>query len=65
MGRIRARYFRKRFKEAGLKTAWFAILDGMIIAGGKSKQDVETNLKAIVPEEKMTQVFIFQYRTEN
>lgn len=57
--------YRKRFKEAGLKTAWFAILDGLIITGGKSKQDVVTNLKAIVPEEKMTHVYLFQNRTEN
>ena len=63
MGRIRARYYRKRFKEAGLKTAWFAIYDGLVVAGGKSKRDVEKNLKAIVPEENVPHVYIFQYRS--
>ena len=52
-------------KETGLKTAWFGILDGLIISGGKSKADVKKSLSAILPEEKMPLVHIFQFRSSN
>jgi hypothetical protein len=65
MGRVHARYYRKRIKEAGLKTAWFGILDGLIIAGGKSKADVKKSLAAIVPKEIIPHVYIFQFRSSN
>jgi hypothetical protein len=63
MGRVHARAFRKRMKEMGLKEGWFAVMEGMIIAGGRTREEVEIILKTLLPEEKLKLVHIFKLKS--
>jgi hypothetical protein len=49
-------------REIGLNNAWFAILEGIVIASGKTKDEVEQTLQDIVPIEKKEFVYIFQLK---
>ena len=62
MGRIHARTYRKRLREAGLTNAWFAILEGITIASGTTKDEVERILQTILPTEKIKFVYIFRLK---
>lgn len=62
MGKITAASYKKRLKESGVKNAWFGILDGIIIASGASKTQVEKLVQDIVPTDKRDLVYIFQFK---
>ena len=38
MGKVHARAYRKSLKAAGIVEGWFALIDGIIIAGGKTRE---------------------------
>lgn len=60
MGKIHARHYRKRFQEIGISQGWFAVLEGLVVASGGSKDEAEQAAKRIVPSEKRTWVHYFQ-----
>ncbi len=62
MGKVHARQYRKRLTEIGVRNAWFGIVDGVIVAGAKSKQDLQRTLKDILPDHKLAHVFMFSLR---
>lgn len=62
MGKIHAREFGRRLREIGINEAWFAILEGTIIAGGASREQVDEVLKDILPIEKRGLAYIFHLR---
>ncbi|MFQ6076880.1 MAG: hypothetical protein ACE5Z5_12270 [Candidatus Bathyarchaeia archaeon] len=62
MGKIHARKFGRRLREIGLREAWFAILEGTIIASGATKEEVNEVLKDILPKEKRELTYIFHLR---
>lgn len=62
MGRVEARTYGKRLREIGLTSGWFAILEGIIIAGGSTRDEVEQILPSIVPAEKRKFVYVFQLK---
>lgn len=62
MGRIHAQKYRKRLRKLGLRSAWFAILEGIIIASGATKDGVERTLQDILPLEKRKFVYIFRLK---
>jgi hypothetical protein len=62
MGKIHSRTFGKRLREIGLTEGWFAILEGITIAGGLTRDEVELILQKIVPPEKRRFVYIFQLK---
>ncbi|GAB6163034.1 hypothetical protein JCM12298_21940 [Desulfothermus naphthae] len=62
MGKIHARTYGKRLREIGLKKGWFAILEGITIASGETKDEVEKVLDRLLPPEKQKFVYIFQLR---
>lgn len=62
MGKIHARTYGKRLREVGLRGAWFAILEGLIVAGGKTREEVERIVHEIVPAEKESFVYFFHLR---
>jgi len=62
MGKIHARTYRKRLREIGFTDAWFAILKGITIASGATKDDVERILQDILPTEKKKFVYIFRLK---
>jgi hypothetical protein len=65
MGKIHSRSFGRRLHEIGLTKGWFAILEGTLISGGVTRQEVEQSLKGIVPPEKRRFVYIFQLKGKN
>ena len=64
MGRVHARAYRKRLKEIGVKEGWFGLIDGIIIAGGRTRDDVEKALKSLIPREMMELAHIFQLKAK-
>ena len=64
MGKVHARTYKKRLKDAGIVEGWFALIDGIIIAGGKTKKEVEIIMKSLLPPEKIKLVYIFQLKAK-
>lgn len=62
MGKIYARTYGKRLRGIGLTNAWFAILEGITIASGTTKNEVERILQYILPTEKRKFVYIFRLK---
>jgi hypothetical protein len=62
MGKIHARAYGKQLREIGFTNVWFAILEGIIIASGKTKIEVEQTLQGILPGGKERFVYIFHLR---
>ncbi len=58
-GKVHARTFGRRLSGIGLRNAWFAILEGEIVAGGSTREEVERILDVIIPEEKRNFVYVF------
>ncbi len=53
MGKNHARHYGKEFRKMGLKQGWFAILQGLIVASGVTRDEAEKTAKKLVPPEKM------------
>jgi hypothetical protein len=64
MGRVHARVYRKKLKEIGVKEGWFGLIDGIIITGGRTRDDVEKSLKSLIPGEMMQLAHIFQLKAK-
>lgn len=62
MGKVHARTYRKNLKIVGVVDGWFALIDGMIIAGGKTREEVERISKSLLPPEKRKFVYIFHLK---
>jgi len=62
MGKIHARTYRKKLREIGLINAWFAILEGIIVASGTTRDKIEQILQEILPAEKREFVYIFHLK---
>lgn len=60
MGKIHARHYRKQFNEIGISQGWFALLEGLVVASGGSKDEAEQVANRIVPSEKRAWVHYFQ-----
>ncbi|KAA0226145.1 hypothetical protein EDS67_20845 [candidate division KSB1 bacterium] len=59
MGKSAAKSFKKHFNMIGIQNAWFGILEGMIIASGKTRPEAETRALEIVPADKRELVYYF------
>jgi hypothetical protein len=62
MGRVHARAYRKKMKEIGIKDGWFGLIDGIIISGGRTREEVEKSIKSLIPGEMMKLVHIFKLK---
>jgi len=62
MGKIYARTYGRQLRKIGLKNAWFGILEGITIASGSTKKEVQQVLDRILPEEKRDFVYMFQLK---
>ena len=49
MGKVHARTYGPRLRDMGLSGVWFAILDGLTIASGSTRQEVEQALQRLSP----------------
>lgn len=62
MGKVHARTYGKLLRQIGLAKAWFAILEGIIIASGATRDEVERNVRSILPPEKRKLIYIFRLK---
>ena len=59
MGKVHARTYGPRLRAMGLSGVWFAILDGLTIASGRTRQEVEEAAQRLVPQHTLPFVYIF------
>ena len=50
--------------DVGIVEGLFALIDGMIIAGGKTQQEVERVLRHLLPPEKIKLVYVFHLKVK-
>lgn len=50
MGKLHARILKQKYRDIGMKPSWYAILENVLIAGGKSREQVEQIVADIVPK---------------
>jgi len=62
-GKRHARHYKRRFREEGLAPAWYAILDELLVASGKTKDEVTEIIAWLVPAEKRGYVHVFQWKS--
>lgn len=62
MGKVYARTYRRRLRDIGIEKGWFAVTEGLIIAGATTKDEVEKILQNILPIEKRMFVYVFQLK---
>lgn len=62
MGKVYARTYRRRLRDIGIEKGWFAVTEGLIIAGATTKDEVEKILQNILPVEKRMFVYVFQLK---
>ncbi len=62
MGQVHARTYRQQPRNIGLSGVWFAILEGLTIASGRTRQEVEQALQRIVPQNKLPFVYTFEVK---
>jgi len=60
LGMLAARDHRKRLREAGVEEGWFATLDGTLVGGGRTREDVEGTVESLVPRYKREHVHIYK-----
>jgi hypothetical protein len=62
MGKVHARTYGRCLSKIGLRNAWFAILEGEIVAGGCTRAEVERILDEIIPVEKRGFAYVFHLK---
>jgi len=62
MGRVHARTYSQRLRDIGLSGVWFAILEGITIASGRTRQEVEQAVQRIVPQHQRPFVYTFEVK---
>lgn len=59
MGKVNARTYKKRLREAGIDKGWFAIVHGLIVASGMTEAEARKAMEQIVPSHKHKWAYIF------
>jgi hypothetical protein len=62
MGKVQARTYSPPLRDMGLSGVWFAILEGVTIASGTTRQEVEQAVQRIVPKDKLPFIYVFQVK---
>jgi hypothetical protein len=62
MGKVHARTYSQRLRDIGLSGVWFAILKGITIASGRTRQEVEEAVQRIVPQLQRPFVYTFEVK---
>ena len=62
MGKVHARTSSQRLRDIGLSGVWFAILEGITIASGRTRQEVEEAVQRIVPQPQRPFVYTFEVK---
>jgi hypothetical protein len=56
------RYYGKQLREAGVESGFFGIYLDTIVASGKTREELDRNLAALLPESRLPYVYIYQLR---
>ena len=59
---MHARTYSPHLRTMGLNGVWFAMLEGIPIASGTTRQEVEQAVKRIVPQHKLPFIYTFQVK---
>lgn len=59
---MHARTYSLPLRDMGLSGVWFAILEGVTIASGTTRQEVEQAVQRIVPKDKLPFIYVFQVK---
>lgn len=62
IGKVHARRYGRDLRKIGLSQGWFAILEGLIVASGSTREEVEKVLMGILPKEKLDFTYIFKLK---
>ena len=62
IGSSNAKQIARRFSEIGLAPGWFAIFEDVVIASGKSENEVRAQIADILPDDKKEGAHLFRYR---
>jgi hypothetical protein len=62
MGETFARDHRRNLRGVGSGGGWYAVLEGTIVAAGRSEEDALRMVEAVVPEGKRDLVHVYQVR---
>ena len=62
MGKYAARSLGRKLREMGFNDAWFGLMEGMVIAAGKTREDLERTLAEIAPEGKEGWIYRFHLK---
>ncbi len=60
LGMLAARDHRKGLKDEGITEGWFATLDGTLVGGATTREDVVRTVEALVPKYKRESVHIYK-----
>lgn len=60
LGKIHARKYKRKLQELGIESGWFAILDGLIIASGNDKKEIDGIITKLVPDDKKDWLYLFE-----
>lgn len=63
-GKSYTRQIKNIFSDIGIKSGWFAIVNSQIIASGKTEKEVKERLIEVLPEDKLSSAYIFEYNRE-
>jgi hypothetical protein len=62
LGRTAAKAHRTALRKAGAEGGWYASLEGVVVAGGTTREDVERTVEALVPEGQRGLVHVYGSR---
>jgi len=62
VGKSNARMLSKSLRLAGVVSGYFAIIDNVVVASGATKKELDKNIKAIVPNDRLGYVYIYQLK---
>jgi len=62
MGKIEARWWKKRMKELTIGRSWFACYEGMIFGSGGTREEAEGYARRVVPADKHDFIHLFEHK---
>lgn len=60
MGAIHARSYKKDLRAAGISRGWFGVFRGLIVASGRTEENVERSIQDLIPDGQ--QIFVHVFR---
>ncbi|MBS3081323.1 hypothetical protein J4416_00085 [Candidatus Pacearchaeota archaeon] len=61
IGKSYVKQIKAIFSDISVKNGWFAIVNSQIVASGKTKDEVIERLKDVLPDDKISSAYIFEY----